>query len=303
MPECSLGSSIEQKKKMKNSKRIVSMFLLITLTSIGPTTKAQGQSDGLNTRQISNILERLGQSSDRFRNSLTAAVEASRADGRPENDINSFERDFENGTKQLNDRFDRGRAGGAEVRNVLQKASPINDFISRRQFDAQAQDDWASVRSTLEALARAYGVDWQWNPQTVPPVTTSRSYRLSDRELAQLIQRIDTGCETFRASLRDAFVRGLYDQTRGESNMNDEVRGFKNATDQLRNRFNARQPVSDDVEHLLKQARPVDAFMRNNKLTDRAQNEWSSLRGDLEALASAYNLAPNWKTSPFPQIG
>jgi hypothetical protein len=279
---------------MKYSKRIVSTFLLITLSSIGVSAQARRQSSRVNNRQVSGILQRLAQNADRFRNSLNTAVEQSRADGRPENDINSFQRDFENATKQLNDRFKRRRASAADVRNVLRKASPVNDFISRRRFDAQAQNDWASVRSNLEVLASAYAVNWQWNPQTLPPVSTSRSYRLSDREIDQLIQRIETGGETFRSSLTDAFDRSRYDPTRSEGRMNDAVAGFKNASDQLRNRFDARQAVAGDVQHLLAQATPVDEYMRNNKLTNRAQNDWSTLRSDLEGLASAYNTVPNW---------
>jgi hypothetical protein len=288
---------------MKISKRIVSLFLLITLSTIALSAKAQRQSSRVNTRQVSGILQRLAQSSARFRNSLNTAVEQSRADGRPENDINSFERDFENATSQLNDRFKSRRAGTADVRNVLQKASSINDFISRRRFDAQTQNDWASVRSNLEALARAYAVSLQWNLQTTPPVSTSRTYRLSDRDLDQLIRRIETGGDTFRSSLTDAFDRSRYDPTRSEGRMNDAVGSFKNATDQLRNRFDARQSVVGDVERVLGQATPVDAYMRNNKLTDRAQNDWSTLRSDLEGLASAYNITPNWGNSPAPQTG
>jgi hypothetical protein len=288
---------------MKISKRIVSMFILITLSSVGLCAKAQGQYSRVNTRQVSNILQRLAQSSDQFRNSLNNAVGQSRADHRPENDINSLQRDFENATKQLNDRFKLRRADAADVQNVLQKASPINDLISRRRFDAQARNDWASVRSNLENLASVYGVNWQWNSQTLPPVSTSRTSRLSDRELDQLIGRIETGGDTFRSSLTDAFDRSRYDQTRGEGKMNDAVGGFKNATDQLRNRFDARQSVAGDVERILGQATPIDAYMRNNKLTDRAQNDWSTVRVDLDGLASAYNIAPNWATSQSPQTG
>jgi hypothetical protein len=34
--------------------------------------------------------------------------------------------------------------------------------------------------------------------------------------------------------------------------------------------------------------------MRDNALTDRARNDWSTLRGDLSVLAHAYNVTPNW---------
>ncbi len=288
---------------MKITNPIVSIIIMITFSSIGLGSKAQPQSSRVNASQVGDILQRLAQSSERFRNSLNTAVDPSRADKRPENDINSFERDFENATLQLNDRFKRRRAEAADVRNVLQKASPINDFIGRRRFDTQVQNDWTSVRSDLEALATAYAVNWRWNPQTFPPLSTSRSHRLSDRELDQLIRRIENGGNVFRLSLTDAFDQSRYDPTRSEGNMNDAVQGFKRATDQLSNRFDAKQLVAGDVEHLLKQAIPVDAYMRNNKLTDRVQTDWSTLRDDLEGLASAYNIAPNWGNNPSPQTG
>jgi hypothetical protein len=58
--------------------------------------------------------------------------------------------------------------------------------------------------------------------------------------------------------------------------MNDALRGFKKATDQVRIRFDARQLVSEDVQHLLDQAQPLDDFMRNNPLTEGARNDWST---------------------------
>jgi hypothetical protein len=85
--------------------------------------------------------------------------------------------------------------------------------------------------------------------------------------------------------------------------MNDALRGFKKATDQLRIRFDARQLVTDDVRHLLDQATPLDDFMRDNSLTDRVKSDWSKLRGDLSVLASAYDVAPRWGTSPSLQTG
>jgi hypothetical protein len=76
--------------------------------------------------------------------------------------------------------------------------------------------------------------------------------------------------------------------------MNDALRAFKKATDQVRIRFDAGQLVSDDVQRLLDQAQPLDNFMRDNTLTDRARSDWSTLRLNLSALANAYNVVPIW---------
>jgi hypothetical protein len=117
-----------------------------------------------------------------------------------------------------------------------------------------------------------------------------------------LIRRIDTGGEAFRTSLTEAFGESRYDQTRSEGTMNDHVRTFKNATDQLRNQFDSRKPVPAYVERLLARAAPIDTYMRNNRLTNRVQNDWSTLRGDLGLLASSYNLATNWQNTEEPPV-
>ena len=62
----------------------------------------------------------------------------------------------------------------------------------------------------------------------------------------------------------------------------------------FRIRFDARQLVSDDVQRLLDQAQPIENFMRDNPLTERARSDWSTLRTNLNLLANAYNISPSW---------
>lgn len=161
-------------------------------------------------------------------------------------------------------------------------------------MSAQAQRQPYHIAAVL--LANAYGISWQWNRQT-PPVNSNPSSRLSDSELNELIRRIETGGDALRSSLTDAFDQTRYDPTRSEGRMNDAVQGFKKATNQLRNQYDARQPVGVSVQRVLVQAPPIDTYMRNNRLTNRVQNDWATLRGDLNILAGAYNLSANWQNS------
>ena len=286
-------------------KSIVSVFILLTFSIvIGLSIQAQQRTNRNNARQVSNILQRLERSSSRFRNSVNVGlVQGSVDQTRPQNDISTFESGFQLAIKQFRDQFTRRLAVASDVENILLKASPINSFVTQNTLNPRVKNDWSLVRTDLNTLATVYAVNWQWNQITPMKVDANGSFRLSESELDQLIQRVENGGDTFRVSLTDAFFRRPYDRTRSEGNMNDALRGFKKATNELRIRFDARQLVTDDVHRLLDQATPLDIFMRDNSLTDRVKSDWSTLRGDLSVLANAYDVTPSWGNIPISSSG
>src|SRR5690348_12940712 len=234
-------------------KTIVSVFILLAFPIvIGVSIQAQQQPNRNNTRPVGSMLQRLERSSSRFRNSLNLAlVQKSVDQTRPQNDVSTFEYGFELAIKQFRDQFTRRLAVATDVESILQKASPINSFITQNHLNPRVKNDWTLVRTDLNTLANAYGVSWQWNQLTPMKVDSNRSFQLSESELNQLIQQIENGGDTFRESLTDAFFRRPYDRTRSEGNMNDALRAFKKASDQVRIRFDVRQLVADDARRLL----------------------------------------------------
>jgi hypothetical protein len=290
---------------MTITKSIAYVFILLLFPIvIGLDVQAQAQPNRNNTRHVGNMLQQLERSSSRFRNSLNVElVQRSVDQTRPQNDISNFQAGFDLAIKQFRDQFTRRLAVASDLEAVLQKASPINSFISQNTLNPRVKNDWASVRTNLNTLASAYSVTWQWNQLTAIKVDSNRSFRLSESELTLLIQQIENGGDKFRVSLTDAFDRRPYDRTRSEGNMNDALRGFKRATDQVRIRFDARQLVSDDVQRLLDLAQPLENFIRANPLTDRARDDWSALRTNLNLLANAYNISPSWINTPTSQTG
>jgi len=281
---------------MNRSKNILSVLILLALGLIGMSAQAQRRPNGTTDRQVSVILQRLEQSSSRFHNSLNLVLVNGRVDEtRPQNDINSFEPAFSTAIDQFRDKFSRRQDGEADVQNILQKAALVNGFMTRNRLNTTAQNDWATVRNNLNTLANAYGVSWQWNRPMLPPVSSSQLSRLSDSELNQLIQRVETGRNTFASSLTAAFDRNRYSQTGSERNMLVAVGDLKNATDQLRNQFDARQPLADYVARVLARATPIDTYMSHNRLTTQAQTDWGTLRADLNTLAGALNVAATWQ--------
>ena len=286
-------------------KRFGSLFTLLAFSiGISMSVYAQPQINRNNTRQVSNNLRRLERSSSRFRNSLNMALVRRGADqARPQNDIATGQAEFDTAIRHFRNQFSRRLADASDVTGVLQKASLINSFVSQNTLNPRVKNDWASVRRELDSLASTYGVSWQWNELTSRTIDENGSRRLSESELNHLIQQIESGGDKFRLSVTDAFFLRPYDRTRSEGKLNDALRGFKRATNQIRSRFDARQLMTSDVRSLLEQATPLDNFMRDNSLTDRAKSDWATLRAGLSELGNAYDVAPSWERNAISSSG
>jgi len=283
---------------MNKSKRTMSVLILFALAIIGVSAQAQQQSSRSTDRQVTGILQRLERSSNRFRSNLNLALINGRIDQtRPQNDINSFEPAFSTAMDQFRDKFTHRQAGASDVQTILQKGSLVHGFMTRNRLNSQVQNDWTAVRTDLNSLASAYGIGWQWTQQAPPSMSSTRSLRLSESELNQLIRRTAAGGDRFRSSLNAAFGRNTYGQPQSERDMLVAVGYLRNATDRLRNQFDAKQPLADSVAAVLTRATPIDSYMSNHPATTQAQDDWSTLRGELNTLAGAYNLPTSWQTS------
>jgi hypothetical protein len=276
---------------MKNLKRIVTAICLLLFSAIVLCAQTPQQSRRITDRLVTFILQQLERSSTRFRTSLNSALVQSRIDQtRPENDINTFESGFEVAIHQFRSQFGGHLEDIAAVESVLEQAWLINEFMTRNHLNRVVQNDWSVVRTQVTSLANVYEVSWPENRQALRLAYINGSSSLSDGDLNQLIQRLETGGDSFRSSLTEAFNDTGYDHTSGERNMNNALRGLKKETDQLRNQFDTKKPIAN-VASLLSGAKSIDAYMRGNALTERVQNDWVTLRTDINRLADAYNLS------------
>jgi hypothetical protein len=286
---------VQPKESMTNLKRSISIAILSMVLVL--IVHAQPPRSGNQERHVAAVLERLERSSNKFRQSLNAALIQIRVDQtRPQNDINTFEPSLANAIRLLKGEQSRRIAVAVDIEKLLQKATAVNAFMSNNQLNRQVQKDWVAIRSDLNVLAGIYGLTWQWN-RLAAPIESNGSLSMSDTELDQLIKRIELGEDAFRSSLTDAFGLSRYDQTISEAKMNDNLRFLGHDTNQLRIQFDDKKAVAGSVERVLARATPIDVYVRSTRLTDQAQNDWSSLRNDFNLLAAAYDLTVSWPTA------
>lgn len=274
---------------------VLSIAMLMALITRG-SAQVSGQPYRASDREVAQLLDRIKKSTGNFRDSLKKALNHSRLDRTTrEDDVNAYVKAFEEETKRLDDNFDHHRSTAGDVDSVLQRASRINTFMTMHPLDGRAQSDWSILRGDLELLANAYSISWQWGGDWRTPPFGDLPYRVGDRDVEQIIHRIESQSDAFRKSLDAALDRSRLDGTRQEDDINSFVKEFYKETKRLHDHFDSHKSTTSDVQTVLDSAAQIDQFMRRNRLKhDRdAQREWVQLRANLDELARVYNV--NWR--------
>jgi hypothetical protein len=192
--------------------------------------------------------------------------------------------DFATATTSLRSRIDARQNAGAEVTDLLNKASLVEGFVSQNQMTGRVPTQWQSLKIDLNTLARYYGLNWNWN-DTVGTQQGYPAYTANDIQVRTLISQIETKTNNYRQAIGN---------TNAGDPINSYIGDFQDATSQLRNNFNSRQSTTADASEVLNRARYIDQFMAQNRFNRNAQYQWSSLRTDLNTLASYYRVSWNW---------
>jgi hypothetical protein len=150
---------------MNKIRQTISVALALALAGISVLAQGQYQRPyRTNDRAVQQLIQRIEQRADRFRLSVSEALDQSRLDNtRREDNVNQLVADFEQATTQLRDRFNRRESTVSDVQEVLDRAARIDNFMQRRRLAGAAESDWRLLRGDLDQLANSFNVSWNWN--------------------------------------------------------------------------------------------------------------------------------------------
>jgi len=281
---------------MTGFKHAVVLAVGLAVASAGMATAGQQRPYRVSDQQLKDLVDRIGTHNDAFRGSFERALDRSPIKGSPTADqADRSMKDFSQAADLLRDRVNDRQSGASDAENLLRRASAIDSLMTRFQFETTAQRDWQALRLDMNDLTRAYGIAWNWSAaaQTMPA-------RVDDNQVKQLLKTIGQKADTFDKSLDRAFVNSQYDAGRGKNEIHQSVQDLKQATSRLRDRVNGRQANTLDAEEVLRRGASIDGFMQRYQLSAQAEQQWLVLRGDLDKLASAYNVGWGWSDSGYP---
>ncbi len=285
---------------MRTTGNKICIVLLAILVTAGMANTGIAQYSN-NDTSLRDLVRRIQTRTTTFSNTAQNALNRSSISNSSRDEFNRLLADFESSVSQLNRRSFTRQSTQTEVRDALDRAALINNFLLNNRLGYGVQRDWDLVRADLDQLAQVYNLNWQWNTGSVGGPTGGSGYgdyNLSDTQMRQLIQRIDNRASTFSRSFRQDLNRGTVNDRYGLDEARRQLSEFESATAQLRSRVNTRQANASDVRTVLDRAAVLNTYVTNHQLGYQTKNNWDLLRQDLDRLASAYNIAWNWSTTP-----
>lgn len=268
------------------------ILLTVVLTGLAAT----GMAQVANQSATRDVVRRIQTGTDSLQR---AAQNVSDRNAYRVDDLNRLISDFEVAVNQLDRRLGTGRANSSDARLVLDRAALIDNFFVNNRIGAGTRREWQSLRTDVEQLAGYFNLRPSWG--TVSSGNYGNDYNLSDAQMRQLVQRLNTSTTTFSRNFRMDLNR-VNDRTAADD-LRRHLSQFESGLVQLRNRVNTRQSSASDVRNVLDDAAYLNNYIANRQLSYQTENNWNNVRRELDRLASAYNVAWNWSNLPDTDYG
>ena len=280
---------------MRPIRKTIFMTFLLALVTAGVATTGMAQYG--NDAAIRDVVRRIQTRTDSLQRAVQNAADRNnyRVD-----DINRLILDFENAANQLDRRLGTRRTGTADAQTLLDRGAQIDTFFANNRLGGGSRREWQAIRADLDQLANYYNLNTSWSSGggVGSGSTGDNNYNLSDFQMRQLIDRINVRSATFSRNLRQDLTRSSNNNRYSLDEVRRQLSDFETALVQLRNRVNSRQSSSSDARNVLERAAFLNSFITDNQLSYQTENNWTSLRTDLDQLAGAYSIAWNWSNLP-----
>jgi predicted kinase len=279
---------------MRSIRKTIFMTFLLALMTAGMATTGLAQF-GTNDAAVRDVVRRIQTRTDSLQRAVQNAADRNnyRVD-----EIDRLILDFENAANQLERRLGSRRGSTTDAQTLLDRGVQIDNFFVNNRLGGGSRREWQAIRADLDQLASYYNLTPRWSSGGIGTGTGDNNYNLSDFQMRQLVDRLNVRSTTFSRYLRQDLNRSTYNNRYSLDEVRRQLSDFETAITQLRNRVNSRQSSSSDARNVLDRAALLNNFISDQQLSYQTENNWSSLRTDLDRLAGAYNIAWNWSNVP-----
>ena len=279
---------------MRPFKKTILLSFVLAVVTTGMATTAMAQFGANDTTAIRNVVRRIQTRTDSLQRAVQNAADRNnyRVD-----EIDRMILDFESAANQLDRRLTSRRGSTTDAQALLDRGAQIDTFFVNNRLGSGSRREWQAIRADLDQLASYYNLSPRWGSSS-SSTAGSNDYNLNDFQMRQLVDRLNVRSATFSRNLRNDLNRGSSTDRYSLDEVRRQLSDFEVALVQLRNRVNSRQSTSSDARTVLERAAFLNNYIADRQLSYQTENNWSTLRSDLDQLANAFSIAWNWSTYP-----
>ena len=125
----------------------------------------------------------------------------------------------------------------------------------------------------------------------------NREVVVAPNDLGSIVDRVQKTSGDFKGDFDHAVEHSMMDDTKLEHNAKKRADDLHDAANKLGDVFHDKRDknnpaVREQVDKTLAAASELNRVMNSHRFTDKLQQNWELLRGNLNALAAVYNLSP-----------
>ena len=125
----------------------------------------------------------------------------------------------------------------------------------------------------------------------------NRDVVLAPNDVGTIVDRVEKKTNEFKGAFKNAVEHSTIDDTKLEDNSKKLADNLHDAAEKLGDVFHDKRDknnpeVRAQVDKTIGAASELNRLMTSHRFTDKLQQQWEQVRGDLNALAAVYNLSP-----------
>ena len=147
---------------MLSTSRVVRLFpyfaalsLLFSSLAVLNIT-AQGR---MSDKDVEKTMDNLKNDAKQLRSDCNSALGKSTIRGRQEKQFKSLLEQFQKQTESMHDNFKSGKNADADMKSVRERADEIDKSLTTTPLGDKADAQWGRVKSELNALSKAFGIE------------------------------------------------------------------------------------------------------------------------------------------------
>ena len=157
-------TSFEGEHTMKTQILATACLLLAFAFATAATAQVITYPGGrTHNRQIGDALTRVENKTPTFRSEVMRSYRDTSATTNRDDRIDNLIDRFNAAENTVRSSFNSRTDASAEMRDLLDRAAAIDRFMSRNSTNYRAVNQWNSIKTDLDSLARSYNISWDWS--------------------------------------------------------------------------------------------------------------------------------------------